>query len=399
MKTKWPGRLAVLIGLGLLWWATPILADDVGQFNQVVNQVEHLKQGKAPPVQAKVPDGVANQDQVNTMEKSMAVVQFVDDSTMTISPKSKVTIEDYMYDASKAQSKGTVKLLQGVVESVIPTEKLQKKNIKIITTTAIAGIRGTRLVTVANPEGPGKPESTIFYVIPGPKPEEPGEKKKASVRIRTYAPELMPNAPTVQFVADRLQKNIPLDQTIEEGLRTGHNPTDIVKAAVVLGISPDQLVWSFQKVFAADPKYREVCTPCIILKATVEALRALKVEDISEMQYVIIKQHLAPIRGKINPGDLAAISRLSTTGIEGTMPHYPPTQRQIDQAKLPQEARQMAASLINAGASQAELNICLADMGLTFVTVEAWAALPQEEVSTTVGQGGIEDLPAVSPSQ
>ena len=399
MKTTWPGKLAVLVGLGLMWWATPILADDVGQFNQVVNQVEHLKQGKAPPLQAKVPDGVAIQDQVNTKEKSMAVVQFVDDSTMTISPKSKVTIEDYMFDAGKAQSKGTVKIIQGVLESVIPTEKLQKKDIKIITTTAIAGIRGTRLVTVANPEGPGKPESSIFYVIPGPKPTEPGEKKKSIVRIRTYAPELMPSAPTVRFVADHLQKNIPLDQTIVEALKAGHKPAAIVKAAVVLGVNPDQLVWSFQKVFAADPQYRNVCTPCIILKATVEALRALKVEDISEMQYVIIMENLAPIRGKIDPGDLAAISRLSTTGIEGTMPHYPPSQNQIDQAKLPQLARQIAASLISTGASQAELNVCMDDMGLSFVTVEAWAQLPQQETSTTVGQGGVEDLPPVSPSQ
>jgi hypothetical protein len=332
MQTKWPAGLLVLMILGLLGWTTPVLGDDVGQFNQVVNQVDHLKQGQAPPLPAKVQSGVANQDQVHTREKSMAVVQFVDESTMTISPKSRVTIEDYMYDAGKAQSQGTVKVLQGVVESVIPTtDRLQKKDLKILTTTAIAGIRGTRLVTVANPEGPGQPESTIFYVIPHSKQVKPETGKKPSVRIRTYAPEMMPAAPAMEFVADRLQNKVPLDQILDEGfVKTGFQPCTIIKAAIVQGVSVDQLAWALQKVYAADPEKRKVCTPCTTLQCAVEALRALKVVDVGEMQSVTIKEGLAPIVAKINPEDLDAISRLVTTGIEGPIPNYPPTQRQMD---------------------------------------------------------------------
>jgi hypothetical protein len=77
---------------------------------------------------------------------------------MTISPKSKVTIEDYMYDAANAQNKGTIKIFEGVVETIIPTtDKLRHKDIQICTTTAMAGIPGTRMVTVVKSEG------TIFY--------------------------------------------------------------------------------------------------------------------------------------------------------------------------------------------------------------------------------------------
>ena len=127
-----------------LWWWTPVLAEDVGQFTRVVNQVEQLKQGKESYLPAKVPNGVANQDHVRTKERSMAVVQFVDESTMTVSPKSKITIEDYMYDADKGRAKGTIKVMEGVVEAVIPTatEKIQQKDFQIHTTTATAGIRG-----------------------------------------------------------------------------------------------------------------------------------------------------------------------------------------------------------------------------------------------------------------
>ena len=167
--------LGVLLVLNLGGAAT-VMAADVGNFSRVVNQVEQVKQGKGPAQPAKVPNGVANQDEVLTKDQSMAVVHFVDDSTMTISPKSNVTIEDYMYDASKGKTTGSIKVMQGVVETVIPTaEKLQQKDIKIRTTTAIAGIRGTKLVTVAKPEG------TVFYVIPEPE----AHKANQANRIRS----------------------------------------------------------------------------------------------------------------------------------------------------------------------------------------------------------------------
>jgi hypothetical protein len=141
MQTRWP---LVLLLLSLTFgWGTHVLAEDAGKFSRVVNQVDQLKKGKEPSVQAKVPNGVENQDVVRTREQSMAVVQFIDDSNLTISPKSQVTIEDYMYDADKGRVKGTIKVLEGVVETVIPTtDKLQQKDIQIFTTTAIAGIRG-----------------------------------------------------------------------------------------------------------------------------------------------------------------------------------------------------------------------------------------------------------------
>jgi hypothetical protein len=387
------------MALSLQWWVAPVLAEDVGQFSRVVNQVEQLKQGKAPPLPAKVPNGVENQDQVKTREKSMAVVQFVDDSTMTISPKSKVTIEDYMYDASQAQSKGTIKVLQGVVESVIPTtDKLQKKDIKILTTTAIAGIRGTRLVTVANPEGADKPESTIFYVIPS-EGVEPDKKKK--VRIRTYAPDIMPEARTVQFMSERLEKKIPLEQTIDEGLKAGLDSCALVKAAVVLGVNVKQLVGAFQEVCTADPEYRKVCTPGTILTCTVKALRALKVAEVSEMQYVYVGQDWAPVVGEIKVTDLYFISNLSKTGIEGPIPYTSLSNEQMDQAKLTQEAQQVVIALLNAGVSITDLNDAMDDLGLP-TGPDDLANIPavsQQQISTGLGGGGTQELPQVSPFQ
>jgi hypothetical protein len=140
MKTRWPLMLMVL--LLALGWAVRVPAEDVGNFTRVLNQVDQLKKGQGPFLPAKVPNGVENQDLVRTQEKSMAVVTFIDDSNVTISPKSKVTIEDYMYDASKGQTKGAIKVFEGVIETVVPnTDKVQEINIQIYTTTAVAGIR------------------------------------------------------------------------------------------------------------------------------------------------------------------------------------------------------------------------------------------------------------------
>ena len=143
MHLRWLPVVAALLMLGAFEWVSQAQAGDVGKFSRVVNQVDQLKRGKEPALPAKVPNGVENQDVVRTREQAMAVVLFVDESTMTISPKSKVTIEDYMYDASKGQAKGSIKVLEGVVETVIPaSDRLQQRDLQIRTTTAIAGIRG-----------------------------------------------------------------------------------------------------------------------------------------------------------------------------------------------------------------------------------------------------------------
>ena len=142
MQTRYSVVLVLLV-ISTFWCLTLVRGEVVGEFTRVVNQVEQLKQGKEPALPGKVFNGVANQDQLRTKEQSMAVVHFVDESTMTVSPKSKVTIEEYMYDANKDRAMGTIKIMEGVVETVIPsTEKLQQKDLQIRTTTAVAGIRG-----------------------------------------------------------------------------------------------------------------------------------------------------------------------------------------------------------------------------------------------------------------
>jgi hypothetical protein len=376
--------LAALLLAGVLGGAALVSAEDVGKFSRVVNQVEQLKQGKEPATPAKVPNGVANQDQLRTKEQSMAVVQFVDESTMTVSPKSKVTIEEYMYDASKGKAKGSIKVMEGVVETVIPsTEKLQQKDIQIRTTTAIAGIRGTKMITVAKPEG------TVFYVVPDPKSTRP---EKSKIRIRMYSADTQPDTPAMKFVAERLNKKMSLRQIVEEGLEAKIDPCALVKAAVLLGVDLERLIVDFQQVCGQDPEFAKFCTPCIILKCSVEALRSLREADVSEGEYGILMKNLAPIVGSLKPGDLAIVSNLPIVGIEGQLPNYPPTQDQINQAKLPAEVNRIADTLIKHGADPTDVTQCKEGMGLTMGEALTYTpvAVKANQFGAFVGQGQTE---------
>jgi hypothetical protein len=116
------------------------LANDVGQFEQVINRVDHLKQGQGPAKTAKVPDGVANQDMVRTEEQSRAKLGFIDDTKMTVGPKTELTIEEYMYDAKTGNRRAVTNVYKGVVETVAP-HVVPGDQFTTRTPTATAGIR------------------------------------------------------------------------------------------------------------------------------------------------------------------------------------------------------------------------------------------------------------------
>jgi hypothetical protein len=138
-------RLAVVLSVAALLFGLVIIttglaaAEDVGRFEQVINRVDHLKQSQEPAKPAKVPDGLANQDMVRTHEQSRAQLGFVDDTKMTVAPKTEMTIEDYMYDG-KNQRRAVTQVYKGVVETVVPNT-VPNDQFTVKTPTATAGIR------------------------------------------------------------------------------------------------------------------------------------------------------------------------------------------------------------------------------------------------------------------
>lgn len=145
--------------ISLPTWAS---AEEVGNFTQVIERVDYQKGPTGPVTPAKVKEPVEVSDVIQTYDVSRAQVEFRDKTTITISPKSKVAIESYMFDQSKFERTGQFDLIQGVIKVVVPVLKAgEKSNITIKTSTAIMGIRGTEFIAIS------ATNASIVYVTSG----------------------------------------------------------------------------------------------------------------------------------------------------------------------------------------------------------------------------------------
>lgn len=127
-------------------------AAKVGTFTEVLGQVEQLKSGKPPPVLPKVQDEVNRQDEIHTKPLSRARVLFLDQSTLTIAPRTKLSIEEYLYDVQKAQRHVVLEVISGFFQEVV--ERVSKADqITIKTPTATVGIRGSTVFVGVDSQG------------------------------------------------------------------------------------------------------------------------------------------------------------------------------------------------------------------------------------------------------
>jgi hypothetical protein len=126
-----------------VWARAEEVGKEVGNFTQVEQRVDYQKGETGPLTPAKVKAAVAEKDIINTYDVSRAQVEFRDKTRIFIAPKSKVTIENYMYDPSKFEAHGQLNLIQGVMKVVVPAyETGVRMQFNIKTATASMGIRG-----------------------------------------------------------------------------------------------------------------------------------------------------------------------------------------------------------------------------------------------------------------
>jgi hypothetical protein len=119
-------------------------ADVVGRFTQVEGRVDLLKGGQLPANPVKLNDGVQPGDIIRTKSLSKAQITFVDNSTMAISPESRVAVETYQYDAAKHKRSAVLQLFMGLAHVVVSKlTEVKEPDFVIKTNTAIMGVRGT----------------------------------------------------------------------------------------------------------------------------------------------------------------------------------------------------------------------------------------------------------------
>jgi hypothetical protein len=119
-------------------------ADVVGRLTQVEGRVDILRGGKLPATPVKLNDGVQVGDFIRTKSMSKAQITFIDKSTMTVAPESRVAIESYMVDPSQNKRNAVVQLFQGLAQVVVSKiYKSAEPDFVVKTKTAIMGVRGT----------------------------------------------------------------------------------------------------------------------------------------------------------------------------------------------------------------------------------------------------------------
>ena len=119
-------------------------ADVVGRFTQVEGRVDLLKGGQLPANPAKLDDGVQPGDVIRTKSLSKAQITFIDNSTLAISPESRLAIETYMFDEAKKKRNAVVELFYGLAHVVVSkVYEVEQPDFVVKTHTAIMGVRGT----------------------------------------------------------------------------------------------------------------------------------------------------------------------------------------------------------------------------------------------------------------
>ncbi len=129
-------------------------ADVVGRLTQVEGRVDILRGGQLPATPVKVDDGVQTGDVIRTKSLSKAQITFIDNSTMTIAPESRVGIEAYMVDSAQEKRNAVIQLFQGLAHVVVnKVFKSAEPDFVVKTNTAVMGVRGTDFGIRLQPNG------------------------------------------------------------------------------------------------------------------------------------------------------------------------------------------------------------------------------------------------------
>ena len=97
-----------------------------------------------------VKDPVFQHEYVETLDVSATKLRFKDETEMTLGPKSKVLLDEFVYDADPTKNKMVLNMAKGVARFV--SGKMTKSKYALKTPTATIGIRGT-VVTMSVTDG------------------------------------------------------------------------------------------------------------------------------------------------------------------------------------------------------------------------------------------------------
>ena len=131
-------RTCMIMLIALVWLA-PLSAraeDPVG-FIVSLKGTAHIERGRQS-ITASIKAPLLKGDTISTEAKSYIKILFNDDTIITVSEKSRFSIDQYLYDALHKQTQSLYRLFVGKLRVIV-----SRATLKVTTDTAIAGVRGT----------------------------------------------------------------------------------------------------------------------------------------------------------------------------------------------------------------------------------------------------------------
>jgi len=224
------GVISALLLLTLAWGFPGVAsADEVGTFTKVIGQVDLLKSKGNQVLSVKTNTGAEEKDEINTKHLSRAELRFIDDSLLTVAPKSRITIEAYMYDREKGLRRAASKVSDGLVHGVVTKLfKAKESDYVIKTPTAILGIRGTDFYLIVTPKFTDVLVKNGMVVARNISSNIKGEVTVGSLQASRIEAEQAPAAPTAVTSATFQALESIMNVGLPTGLPSSTTPGQLV---------------------------------------------------------------------------------------------------------------------------------------------------------------------------
>jgi hypothetical protein len=148
VKKSWKVA-ATVAAMSVLLRAGIAEAMDVGALEDVRQNVYGVAPQGGEAVKRKG-DPVLFQETLETLDESSALVRFIDDSKLSIGAKSKVLIDEFVFDPKNAKGNALIDISVGTLRFV--TGEMPKGGVVIKTPTATLTLRGTDVVVHVHPD-------------------------------------------------------------------------------------------------------------------------------------------------------------------------------------------------------------------------------------------------------
>lgn len=143
-------RATCLLALAILLIGGSVRAQEVGTVAAAEGSGDIGRGGNWQA--AKVGDPVQQGDELRTGHPGRLRIVFQDDSVLTVTDDSHLTIDEQVFDPSRGTARSLVGLLQGKVSALVSDYYHRAgSNYEIKTATAVAGVRGTEFTMAYDP--------------------------------------------------------------------------------------------------------------------------------------------------------------------------------------------------------------------------------------------------------